>query len=498
MPVRAVRLPSSDPCITLAGRLAVAASAPAPTSTPPPRLGLLLLHAYPRLGGSSGDPVITAAFHAARARHGPKKGSLLFSVILRYDQRGVGASGGAKALWGGPDAADAAALAGRMLGRGGGLPGVPACDRVYICGYSWGGALGAVGAAGLPGVAGWVGVSPPLGGAAGLALRTGRAAAALGAAPTTPGLVILGDRDQFCSVRSAIRAAAAVNAERQRRAGVGVGVGVGVGAGGGRPPPPRPRPRSTWLSSTVPTTSGAAPPPAARPGATSRAACWTGWRAQRGRGSAGQEACTEREEGERRREGRGDRIFTLSPHAPPSCGSCLPLLSPGGPLRARSTSSTRPRQSLPSRPAMAASTASSSPRVTCANPVARPSERVPRRTSVQGPNGSRRDCRSPAVALKSRPATKMWRPVVGGVGRTRRVSCGRAGSAGARGGGGPRGPLGGAPPRPPRSPRSPPPRSPPPRSPPPRSPPPRSPPPRSPPPPPPHPPHAPGWGGPRW
>ena len=238
MPVRAVRLPSSDPCITLAGRLAVAASAPAPTSTPPPRLGLLLLHAYPRLGGSSGDPVITAAFHAARARHGPKKGSLLFSVILRYDQRGVGASGGAKALWGGPDAADAAALAGRMLGRGGGLPGVPACDRVYICGYSWGGALGAVGAAGLPGVAGWVGVSPPLGGAAGLALRTGRAAAALGAAPTTPGLVILGDRDQFCSVRSAIRAVAAVNAERQRRAGVGVGVGVGVGAGGGRPPPP--------------------------------------------------------------------------------------------------------------------------------------------------------------------------------------------------------------------------------------------------------------------
>jgi len=222
-------LPSSDPAILLRVRFAAAASsssAPLPPSTSqekknsctPPALGLLLLHAYPRLGGSSADPVVAAVYHAAR-----KSGR--FALVVRYDQRGAGASGGGKGVWGWADAADAAALAGRM--RGGTLaPGAPPIDRLYVCGYSWGGVLGALGVVGgsggrgsaPPPVAGWVGVSPPLGGLPGLALRTGRACAALGSAPSVPGLVILGDRDQFCSVRAAREAVCRINEERRSAA----------------------------------------------------------------------------------------------------------------------------------------------------------------------------------------------------------------------------------------------------------------------------------------
>ena len=206
LPVRTVSLASSDPAITLSARLAADTAS---TSTSAPRLGLLLLHAYPRLGGCSGDPIVTATFHAARKREAG------FSVVLRYDQRGVGRSGGGKAVWGWADAADAAAIAGRML-EGSAAPGVPAVERLYVLGYSWGSALAALGVvgAGLAGVAGWVGVSPPLGGLAALTLRTGRVGAALGAHPAVPGLVILGDRDQFCGVAAAERAVAGVNAAR--------------------------------------------------------------------------------------------------------------------------------------------------------------------------------------------------------------------------------------------------------------------------------------------
>ena len=110
LPNRTLYLPSSDPAITLRVRLAAAAAEDLPsttttTTTPAkkPRLGLLLLHAYPRLGGSSADPVIAATFAAAR------KGGA-FALVVRYDQRGVGGSGGGRAVWGWADAARRAGL----------------------------------------------------------------------------------------------------------------------------------------------------------------------------------------------------------------------------------------------------------------------------------------------------------------------------------------------------------------------------------------------------
>ena len=210
-------LDASEAGVTLSARVAVAPPGP---SAPPSR-GLLLLHAWPRLGGSSNDPIITALYHAARK-------SAAFTVVVRCDQRGVGKSGGSRGVWGFSDAADAADLAARLR-AGTCAPGIPAVDRLYVAGYSWGAVLGALST--LPLAAGWVGVSPPLGGAAGLALRTGRAAAALGMHPDVPGLVIMGDRDQFASVRGVERVVAGVNEARQ----------VGREAGGmcGLPPAQR-------------------------------------------------------------------------------------------------------------------------------------------------------------------------------------------------------------------------------------------------------------------
>jgi alpha/beta superfamily hydrolase len=204
-PSRTLLIPSSEPRVQLSAKVAVSPTA-AKTKTTTPTVGLLLLHAYPRLGGSSADLVLTSIFHAAR------KSSGAFAVVLRYDQRGVGGSGGARALWGGPDAADAGAVAARLL-DGSLHASIPRVDRLYAVGYSWGAALAALGT--LPSVAGWVGVSPPLGGLAGAALRTGRAASALAAHPATPGLVILGDRDQFASVRGVESVLARVNAQRE-------------------------------------------------------------------------------------------------------------------------------------------------------------------------------------------------------------------------------------------------------------------------------------------
>ena len=90
-----------------------------------PPLGLLLLHPYSRLGGSMLDPIVSELFRAAAAH--PAIG-----CVLRYNQRGVGRSGGRRSLLGAADdLADALALCEYLAAQ---LPQGPLPGRLLVAG----------------------------------------------------------------------------------------------------------------------------------------------------------------------------------------------------------------------------------------------------------------------------------------------------------------------------------------------------------------------------
>lgn len=90
-----------------------------------PPLGLLILHPYGRLGGSFLDPIVSELFRAAAAH--PAIGT-----VMRYNQRGVGRSGGRRSLLGAADdMGDALALCEYLAAQ---LPRGPLPGRLLVAG----------------------------------------------------------------------------------------------------------------------------------------------------------------------------------------------------------------------------------------------------------------------------------------------------------------------------------------------------------------------------
>ncbi|PSC76865.1 band 7 [Micractinium conductrix] len=161
----------------------------------PERVGgaaAVILHPYALLGGSMNDPIVTELFRAATA-------SPAFSLVLRYNQRGVGRSAGRINILGGDDMADVLDVVEYAAAQ---LPGPE--KHVVLIGYSWGCCVAAHALA-SPHVAAYVGVSPPLGGLSWV-LQTKKHFAEVCRASHVPRLVLLGDQDQF-TAESALRQA---------------------------------------------------------------------------------------------------------------------------------------------------------------------------------------------------------------------------------------------------------------------------------------------------
>lgn len=215
-----VALPSSDPSITLEGRLSLKPGTGAYAAAI-----LIIAHPHALLGGSLRDPVASAL--ASRGASSPA-----FAAVCRVNARGVGSSGGGRAVGLGPSPDDVLAVAGAVVERvleeraeaaKTDVPPPPP-PRVYLAGHSWGACVCAAAAATaasaappLPFTIGGVAtVSPPLGLVPSLALGAGRAFAALARAPATPVLAIIGDRDQFAAPGRVTAAVEAVSAARAK------------------------------------------------------------------------------------------------------------------------------------------------------------------------------------------------------------------------------------------------------------------------------------------
>eukprot|EP00884_Botryococcus_braunii_P023545 jgi/Botrbrau1/9875/Bobra.0080s0010.1 len=151
-------------------------------------LGIVIVHPYPLLGGFYNDPVVSAIYRQALAAPD-------VNTVIKYNQRGVGKSEGSKSIWGYRDCQDLTVICKYLLA----LQNGP--QALYVIGYSFGACIAAHALA-IPEVAGYVGISPPLGGMAGIALRSGGHLSLLQAAPV-PKLILFGDMDQFASAASA-------------------------------------------------------------------------------------------------------------------------------------------------------------------------------------------------------------------------------------------------------------------------------------------------------
>jgi alpha/beta superfamily hydrolase len=186
-----------------------------------PAAALLVVHPFKLLGGSMHDAVVSEIFRQAAC-------SNAYGAVLRYNQRGVGASGGAllalRDLRGGADAADVLAVVDFLRGH------LPPPARVVVVGYSYGAMLASHVLA-HPSVAAYVGVSLPLGGLAAV-LRPREALARVAAARHLPRLLVLGDSDSYASVAAAGEAVAAAGGARLRDGG-GAEAEDGGGAAGG-------------------------------------------------------------------------------------------------------------------------------------------------------------------------------------------------------------------------------------------------------------------------
>jgi alpha/beta superfamily hydrolase len=188
-----------------------------------PAAALLVVHPYKLLGGSMHDAVVSEIFRQAVL-------SNTYGAVLRYNQRGVGASTGpllALRDWrGGADAADVLEVLDFLRGR------LPPPARVVVVGYSYGAMLATHTLVSHPAVAAYVGVSLPLGGLAAV-LRPREALARVAAARHVPRLLVLGDSDSYASVAAAGEAVAAAGGARLRADGGAEGEGEGSGAAGG-------------------------------------------------------------------------------------------------------------------------------------------------------------------------------------------------------------------------------------------------------------------------
>ena len=101
---------------------------PTPDSqhSPPLPPGVLILHPYSLLGGSMSDHVVCELFRACAA-------SPRCSVVLKYNQRGVGRSSGSRNVRGRDDAADVMDLIDFVCAQ---MP-TGSARRVVVVGYSW-------------------------------------------------------------------------------------------------------------------------------------------------------------------------------------------------------------------------------------------------------------------------------------------------------------------------------------------------------------------------
>lgn len=135
--------------------------------------GVVLCHPHPQYGGDMDSPVVVTAARACA------RGNL---ATLRFNFRGVGASGGAWDEGRGEQDDVRAALAHLR-----GLLGPPA--RVALAGYSFGAAMAAAVAADGGPLAGLVLIAPPL---------AMRGVSTLPAAVEGPLLVVAGSRDAYC------------------------------------------------------------------------------------------------------------------------------------------------------------------------------------------------------------------------------------------------------------------------------------------------------------
>ncbi len=157
-----VRIPCGD--VALEGRLFV----------PPARApGAVICHPHPLYGGDMDNNVVRAVARTLQ-EHG--------WATLRFNFRGVGASGGSHG--GGEDEKADVAAALEALARAEGVdPG-----RVALVGYSFGAWVATEAAAGIGGVQALVAVAPPLAMYPMEALARSR----------KPRLVVVGDRDEYC------------------------------------------------------------------------------------------------------------------------------------------------------------------------------------------------------------------------------------------------------------------------------------------------------------
>ena len=149
-------------------------------------VGVIICHPYSLLGGSMTDYVVSELFNCCARNQD-------ISVVLKYNQRGVGKSTGSRNIFGKQDAMDLPKLVEfllRELSNG----------QVIIIGYSWGACL-ATHALEHPNIAVYVGVSFPLGGVSNV-LSTRQQFDALCTKNHLPRLLVMGDSDQFSKARS--------------------------------------------------------------------------------------------------------------------------------------------------------------------------------------------------------------------------------------------------------------------------------------------------------
>lgn len=158
------------------------------------------------------DPMVIFVFRAAIA-------SGLFSVVVRYNMRGAGASTAKRmsfnplALLSAPEAdpQDLVAVCQHVLAQRDSPVG-----ELHLVGYSYGATVAASALAQLPQVRSYVGIGFPLGSIANLVLRSRAHWSELEASPV-PKLLVAGTRDSHCPL-STLRSLVAQFAEQQEDA----------------------------------------------------------------------------------------------------------------------------------------------------------------------------------------------------------------------------------------------------------------------------------------
>jgi len=139
-----------------------------------PKAGLVVCHPHPLYGGDMDNPVVVRVAEVAQGAG---------IATLRFNFRGVGASGGAHAAGEGEQDDVAAALA-ALCGR------LPAQSPIGLAGYSFGAWVAARVAAAMPDLPALALLAPPLG---------MYDLDFLGRAPSQT-LLVSGSRDQYCPV----------------------------------------------------------------------------------------------------------------------------------------------------------------------------------------------------------------------------------------------------------------------------------------------------------